>query len=96
MGKRKGKYAAGFKQNGKETSVLFTPSGVLTETEVSIETSALLPAVSGYRSQKYNGKKVKEAAIITKVDGTVNYEAALKRMDIIFSADGSFLTVVKH
>jgi hypothetical protein len=86
-------FEVNFKQNGKETSALFEPNGSLTETETAI---TRLPAgVLKYLQQHYAGKKVKEAAKIVKADGTVNYEAEVEKMDVLFDAGGKFIKEAK-
>ena len=87
----KGNYEAGFKQNGQTMSALFTPTGTMTESEVAIKVSELPAGVSAYLKEHYKGKPIKEAAKITKVDATVNYEAEVNGKDVIFDANGKFL-----
>jgi len=55
-------------------SAVFTSSGVLEETE--IEVNELSSAIAPYISNNYKGAKVKEAAMITKANGGVNYNKA--------------------
>lgn len=94
--KEDGKYEASFKQAGNDVSAMFEPNGTFTESEMEM-TGAELPAtVVAYMKAHYNGKAIKGAAKITKEDGTVNYEAALKGKDVIFDANGNFLKEVKE
>jgi len=78
-------YEAGFSLNGKETSEVYTPGGALLETESSIKSSELPAAVLA----RLKGKKIAEAAKITKADGTIWYEAEVKGKDLLFDANGN-------
>lgn len=78
-------YEAGFTLNGKETSEVYTPGGVLLETEVSIKSAELPTAVLA----KLKGMKIAEAAKITKADGTISYEAEVKGKDLLFDSSGN-------
>ena len=92
--KEAGKYEAGFKQNGKKMSVLYTAAGTLEESEVEIAINQLPASVPQYITQHKLGS-VKEAAKITKADGTVLYEAEVKSGDALFDAKGNFVTLKK-
>lgn len=85
------KYEAGFKQNGNTMSALYEATGKLTETERDIKVSELPAAVLVYVKDHYKGKSIKEAAIIMKADGTVNYEAEVGGKDVIFDAGGKII-----
>jgi hypothetical protein len=93
--KEDGNYEAGFKQNGKSISAMFTPAGIFTESEMDIAVSDLPATVLAYLKDHYAGKTIKEGAKITKADGTVNYEAEVNGKDVIFDANGKFLKEVK-
>src|SRR6478672_13738326 len=67
--KEKGNFEAGFTLSGKETSELYAANGALLETEIEIKSSELPTAVLA----KLKGKKIAEAAKITKADGVVIY-----------------------
>ncbi len=81
----KANFEAGFTLNGKETSEVYSPQGVLLETEVAIKVAELPDAVK----MKLKGLKVAEAAKITKANGTVVYEAEVKGKDLLFDAQGN-------
>lgn len=89
-----GKYEAGFKQGKQEMSVLYNANGSVEETEVEIPIPEL-PAVS--RAYIANNKlgKIKEAAKITKANGTVMYEAEVKTGDVLFDSKGKFIKIAK-
>jgi hypothetical protein len=93
--KENGEYEAGFKKDGKEMSALFSTDGIMTESEVSIKLSELSAKMLAYVKANYKDKKIKGAAKITKADGTVNYEAELNGIDVMFDANGEFLKEVK-
>lgn len=92
--KEAGKYEAGFKQNGKKMSALYTPTGTLEENEVEIAIDQLPSSVSQYITQHKLGP-IKEAAKITKANGTVIYEAEVKSGDALFDAKGNFVALQK-
>jgi len=93
--KEKANYEAGFKQNGKAMSAVYNTNGNKIETEMEIETSALPAAVTTYVAQNYKGGKIKEAAIITKANGEINYETEVKGQDILFTKEGKFIAIAK-
>lgn len=82
-----GNYEAGFKLDGKQTSAVYTPKGILVETEVQIKATELPAAVLA----QLKGKKVTETAKITKADGTVIYEAEVKGKDLLFDLKGNLI-----
>ena len=90
-----GKYEAGFKQGKQEISVLYNANGSVEETEIEISISEL-PAIS--KAYVVNNKlgKIKEAAKITKANGTVEYEAEVKSGDVLFDSKGNFIQLVKE
>jgi hypothetical protein len=93
--KENGEYEAGFKMEGKEMSALFTADGKMTESEVSIKPTELPAKVRAYVKANYKDKKIKAGAKITKADGTINYEAEVNGVDVMFDSDGKFLKEVK-
>ncbi len=93
--KENGEYEAGFKMDGKDMSALFTADGKMTESEVSMKPADLPAKVQAYAKENYKGKTIKEGAKITKADGTVNYEAEVNGVDVLFDANGKFLKEAK-
>ena len=94
--KENGQFEAGFKQKGKNSSALFTKEGTMKESETEIKVAELPMPVLAYVKVHYKGAVVKEAAKITKADGTVNYEAGVNRKDVIFDEKGNFVKEVKE
>ncbi|MDD4637345.1 MAG: PepSY-like domain-containing protein [Bacteroidales bacterium] len=90
-----GCFEAEFKQNKKEMSAVYDAQGVLQETEEEITVNELPKAVTDYVNANKSGK-IKEAAIITKPDGTVNYEAEIKGKDFMFDATGNFIQIASE
>lgn len=86
-----GKYEASFKSKGQSMSSLFEADGSLLETEVGIKISSLPSSIAIYVKEHYKGATIKEAAKITKADGTINYEAEVNKVDVVFDAEGKFL-----
>ena len=88
-------YEANFKKDGKSMSAVFDKSGKLIETEEDIAVTSLLQTVRDYVATHYKGKKIKEAAIITRPNGEVNFEAEVDGMDLLFTKQGQFIKAVK-
>ena len=88
------KYEAGYKQNGNKISELYSSTGTLEESEIAIAVSQLPAPVSQYISKHQLGT-IKEAAKITKADGSVLYEAEVKSGDALFDAKGNFVRLQK-
>lgn len=87
----KGNYEAGFKKDGKVMAALFEPSGIMKESETTIEVASLPASVLTYVKEHYKGKQIKEGAKIVKSTGEINYEAEVDGKDVIFDASGKFL-----
>ncbi len=90
-----GQFEAGDTKNGKSMSVLFTVDGTMTESEVDIAVKDLPAPVLAYVKAHYKGAAIKEGAKITNADGSVNYEAEVNKMDVLFDEKGNFLKEVK-
>jgi hypothetical protein len=95
MKEKDGGYEAAFKQKGVEMSATFNATGSLRETETEIATSNLPSACVKYIQEHYKGSRIKEAARLKLADGSTEYEAEVKGIDVIFDANGSFLRTVK-
>ena len=85
-----------FKKDGNEMSALFAASGSWKETEIEMPVAQLPATAKTYMAQHYKGKKIKETARIEKTDGSINYEAEISGMDVLFYATGNFIEEVKH
>ena len=94
--KEEGKFEAGFKLNGKEASAVFDANGTMEESEIEMKSSDLPAPVLAYVKEHYKGKSIKEAAKITKGDGTITYEAEVDGKDVIFDTTGKFIKEVKQ
>ena len=90
-----GNYEAAFKKDGKSMSAVFEPGGNMMESEVAIKVTALPAEVLTYVKEHYKGAVIREAARITKADGTVNFEAEVNKMDVLFDAKGKFIKEAK-
>ena len=93
--KEDGNYEVSFETGGKKMSAIYNSKGTLKESEVEMTVAELPAAISTYMSQHYKGIKVKGAAKITKADGSINYEAAIKGKDVLFDATGKFIKEAK-
>lgn len=90
-GKENDSFEANFKYHGKIMSAVYGANGKKMETEIDIKVSELPSDAKAYLAQNYKGQKVKEAAMITRADGEVNYEAEINKMDVLFSKNGKFI-----
>ncbi|MBV9988084.1 MAG: PepSY-like domain-containing protein [Chitinophagaceae bacterium] len=93
--KENGAYEVTFVNNGGEMSAIYDAKGVLKESEHEIKLSELPAPVMTYMKAHYKGITVKNAAKITKADGSINYEAAIKGKDVLFDANGKFIKEAK-
>lgn len=89
------KFEAAYKENGHIFSELFEADGTMTESEITIKTIELPIAVTEYVKTHYKGANIREAAKITNANGSVTYEAAINKMDLIFDAAGKFIKETK-
>jgi hypothetical protein len=94
--KEDGRYEAEFKKNGKEMSAVFDETGTLMESESEISLNELPHAVMGYMRAHYNNMAIRESTKITLASGKVEYEVAIKGMDILFDANGNFEKELKR
>lgn len=78
-------FEAEFTLNGKETSEVYTATGIFVESEVEMKASELPAAVK----MKLKDHKITEAAKITRANGSVIYEAEIKGKDLLFDANGN-------
>lgn len=84
-------FEAEFVDGSKEYSAVFSAEGKLMETESEIAINELPAAVQDFLTKNYPGQKVKEAAKITKADGSVVFEAEIKGKDLLFDTNGNVL-----
>ena len=75
----------------KEMAAVYAGSGVLKETEETIAIKNLPQPILAFIKQHYSKAVIKEAAKITKADGTINFEAEINHTDLIFEANGNFI-----
>lgn len=88
-------FEVNFDFNGKDYSVLYDANGLCVETEIEMNQHQLPEKAQAYLKTNYAGKKVKEAAVITKADGTLTYEAEVNGIDVLFDASGTFIKEAK-
>jgi uncharacterized membrane protein YkoI len=86
--KEAGNYEASFTKGTNKMSAVYDNNGNKLESEVSIPLSKLPEAARKYAEAK---GKIKDAAEITKADGTMVYEAEVNGMDLIFDKAGKFI-----
>jgi hypothetical protein len=80
----------------EETSVVIDSSGNILETEVEIQKEQLPKEVFAYVNSNFAGKSIKEAAKITDAKGVITYEAEIKGMELLFDANGKFISGKKE
>ncbi|WP_300603039.1 hypothetical protein [Niabella sp.] len=89
-----GNCEASFINKGVKTSAVYNKAGKLVETETAISGDAFPKAAKDYIARKKLGV-VTETAKIIKADGTVSYEAEIKKTDYLFDEKGNFLRTQK-
>ncbi len=85
----KGNYEAEYDEDKIEHSALFKADGTLIETEIEIAVTQLPKAIVDYVTKNMNGKKIKEASIITETNGKKKYEAEVGGKDYLFDENGN-------
>ena len=95
-GKEEKDYEAEFSKDGKEMSAIFNASGTWIETETAIAVSELPQPIKTYVAQNMKGKKITEAAVIHRSDGSTVYEAETNNTDYVFDATGKLLKTEKE
>ncbi len=88
-------YEATYTDDKVNISSTYDPAGNLTQTETGITTKSLPTPAMNYLKKNYKGSRIKGAAKMTSVDGTVTYEAGIKDMDLIFDSKGNYLRTIK-
>ncbi|MBO9617799.1 MAG: PepSY-like domain-containing protein [Niabella sp.] len=89
-----GNYEASFTNKNVKTSAIYDEKGNLQETETAIPGQEFPKAAKDFITSKKLGP-IKETAKIVKPDGTIQYEAEIKKMDYLFDAKGAFLRAQK-
>jgi hypothetical protein len=87
--KEKGNFEVGFSLNGQKMSLLYLPDGKVAETETSISVEALPAKAKAYAAAR---GKITEAAKIILANGTVRYEAEVKKQDLFFDEAGNYIS----
>lgn len=93
--KEDGNFEASFEQNGNQLSVIYDAKGAMLESEIEMKAADLPAGIIAYMKEHYKGVSIKSGAKITKANGTINYEAAIKGKDVLFDAGGKFLKEAK-
>ncbi|MCW5924501.1 MAG: PepSY-like domain-containing protein [Saprospiraceae bacterium] len=89
---KNGEWEAEFRAaDGRETSANFSPDGTWLETEMEIAVSDLPAAVRDAALKLYPGKKIKEAARVTRASGQTLYEVEIGSKDVLFDAAGKLV-----
>ncbi len=87
-------YEANFKNNGKETSVVFDEAGAILEIEVEIKKSELPAVIMEVIKKEYADYKIEEVAKM-EASGVTTYEVEVEKgeeaFDLIFDSTGKLL-----
>lgn len=86
-------YEVEFDLNETEYSAIFDVTGNLLEYETEIQSNQLPKGALDYLKINFPGEKIKEASKIISADGTITFEAELKRKDILFDHEGKLIRV---
>jgi hypothetical protein len=93
---KKGEFEAGFKDDGKNISVVFDNDGNLKETETSIPVTELPKPIAPYIEKKHEGFNITGAFKIIDNKGKVTYEAEIKKdketKELKFDQDGKHIS----
>ena len=85
-------YEATFQLDGRKTSVVITPTGLIQEMETDLAVQALPAAVRAALARDFKTYQIQEAATIVRADGSTMYEAEVaqagRTQDVLFTADG--------
>jgi Putative beta-lactamase-inhibitor-like, PepSY-like len=84
-------FEAGFKNEGKDMSILMDGQGNILETETDITVAELPKNVKEYLAKNMKGKKIKEAATIVDAKGMKKFEAEIGGKDYLFDEKGNLL-----
>jgi uncharacterized protein YicC (UPF0701 family) len=84
-------FEAGFKNEGKDMSILMDAQGNILETETDITVAELPKGVQEYLAKNMKGKKIKEAATIIDAKGMKKFEAEIGGRDFLFDEKGNLL-----
>jgi hypothetical protein len=89
--KEDGNYEVSFVENAQKMSVVIDSNGKILETEIELKAVELPISIQTYMKEHYKNSPLKGGAKITKPDGSINYEAAIKGKDVIFDMTGKFI-----
>ena len=94
--KEKGNYEANWGgKDGEANSVQFTPKGEFIEIVKAIPASELPKPVLTYVAEHYKGAKLGDMGKVSDAKGKTSYEVEIHGKDVIFDANGNFVTVEK-
>ena len=85
------KFEVGFKNEGKEMSILMDRQGNILETETDMTVAELPKSVQDYLNKNFKTKKIKEAATIVDAKGVKKFEAEIGGKDYFFDEKGNLL-----
>ncbi|MEO6189798.1 MAG: PepSY-like domain-containing protein, partial [Saprospiraceae bacterium] len=89
--KEEDNYEAEFDKNKKEMTTTFTSTGDFIEAETSIKVAELPRSIKDYVVKNYPRKKIHEASRIVDATGIVTFEAEVKKIELFFDSNGSFI-----
>lgn len=88
-------FEAEFTLNGKQVSAVFAADGAWRETETELKASELPAHIVSAFNKLYPGNKIREAAVIQRLNSGTLYEIETKvngeETDILFDASGNLI-----
>ncbi|MDX2280037.1 MAG: hypothetical protein NW218_10640 [Saprospiraceae bacterium] len=90
-------WEAKYKEGEEKGAVSFNDKAEVTETELVIAESQLPngSSIADYIKSHYTGEKLQRCEKVTKADGTITYEIQITGQEIVFDAQGKYLSEEK-
>jgi len=87
-------WEAKYKDGEEKGAVSFNSKAEVTETELVIPESQLpnVSVIPDYIKVHYPNEKIQGCEKITKADGTITYEIQITGKEIVFNAEGKYLS----
>ena len=87
-------WEAKYEQGSEHGAVSFNDKAEVTETELVIPETQLptLNSIPEYMKAHYPTEKMQRCELITKQDGTINYEIQITGKEIVFDRQGKYLS----
>ena len=93
--KDKTRYQVRYVAEKRQRILTYTPSGTLVALDGKVAIATLPPGVKIYLDKNYADRAVDKVTKMTKLDGSVNYNVEVSKIDLYFDAKGNYLKSVK-